>query len=205
MARARVDWFSVVEQIEAGDDAALLRLTGLVSSLLVRIGAYRGDAEHDDLIQEITLSLIQAVRRDAIRERSAFVGYAWSVARNRWLNLQKSRSRGGPREENRELEELSPGDLAPGSAPLARDPAELVDLERSVDALPPGEREAISAIYLEGHSYEEAARKLGLSLSSLKRRQWKGLRRLRALMQPPEAGRTDSRATGSTPGAGAGG
>ena len=29
-----------------------------------------------------------------IRERSAFVGYAWSVTRNRWLNLQKSRSRG---------------------------------------------------------------------------------------------------------------
>ena len=68
MPREAVDWFEIVSKLEAGDAAALLRLTGLISSILARIGAYRNGENLEDLIQEVTLALVQSVRRGAIAD-----------------------------------------------------------------------------------------------------------------------------------------
>jgi RNA polymerase sigma-70 factor (ECF subfamily) len=185
MAREPVDWFEVVAKLEAGDDAALLRLTDLVATLLARIGAYRSEEGMEDLIQEVSLALVQSVRRGAIAERDRFLAYAWSVARNRWINHLKARSRRRPGEPDIDPEELSAGDLAPGAGPETegRDPGMRIDLERALTALPDEERQVIEAVYLRGQSYAEAAQALGLALGTLKRRQSSGLRRLRERMQ----------------------
>lgn len=183
MPRDRADWFAIAAQIEAGDQAALLRLTGLVSSLLTRVGAYRADSSHQDLVQEITVALIEGVRRGAIREPSAFVGYAWTTTRNRWLNLLRSRERREARQSDRAPEELGADDPAPEAQRAELDPGTRLDLERAFERLPGPERAAIAAIYLEGKSYEEAAKELGIPLGTLKRRQWNGLKLLRQCMQ----------------------
>jgi RNA polymerase sigma-70 factor (ECF subfamily) len=181
--RDRADWFAIVEQIEAGDQTALLRLTGLVSSLLTRAGAYRSDPSQVDLVQEICIALVEAVRRKAIREPGAFVGYAWATVRNRWLKLLRSRERKDSRHSDRELADLGADDLEPAAARGGIDPSTRVDLERALGSLPPAERVAIEAIYLQGQSYEEAAQALDLPLGTLKRRQGSGLKRLRQAMQ----------------------
>jgi RNA polymerase sigma-70 factor (ECF subfamily) len=185
MGREPVDWFEVIAKVEAGDDASLLRLTGLVASVLARLGAYRSEDGLDDLIQEVTLALVQSVRRGAIAERERFVGYAWSVVRNRWINHLKARERRGARQDGVELGELSAADVAPGApgAEELRDPSTRIDLERALASLPPEERRVIEVLYLEGQSYAEGAATLGLPLGTLKRRQWNGLRLLRARMQ----------------------
>ena len=129
-----VDWFEIVAKLEAGDDAALLRLTDLVASVLVRIGAYRSEERLEDLIQEVTLALVQSVRRAAIAERDRFVAYAWSVVRNRWINHLKARSRREARDVDVDPEDLAAGDLAPGAPggeTEARDPGMRIDLERA--------------------------------------------------------------------------
>jgi RNA polymerase sigma-70 factor (ECF subfamily) len=181
--RDRADWFAIVEQIEAGDQAALLRLTALVASLLTRAGAYRSDPGQSDLVQEICIALVEAVRRQAIRERGAFVGYAWATVRNRWLKLLRTRERKDSRHSDRELADLGAEDLEPGAALGGIDPGTRVDLERALGALPAPERLAIEAIYLRGQSYEEAAAALELPLGTLKRRQNSGLKRLRQTLQ----------------------
>lgn len=183
MPRDRADWFAIVEQIETGDQVALLRLTALVSSLLTRAGAYRSDPGQSDLVQEICIALVEAVRRQAIRDRAAFVGYAWATVRNRWLKLLRSRERKDSRHSDRELAELGAEDVEPGAARGGIDPGTRVDLERALGSLPPAERVAIEAIYLRGQSYEEAAETLDLPMGTLKRRQVSGLRRLRLAMQ----------------------
>jgi RNA polymerase sigma-70 factor (ECF subfamily) len=185
MSREPVDWFEVVAKLEAGDDAALLRLTGLVASLLTRVGAYRGGENLEDVVQEVTLALVEAVRRGAIEQRERFVGYAWSVARNRWINHVKARQRRGGHLAGPDPAEVAASDLAPG-APGAleeREPGARIDLERALAALPLDERCVIDAIYLQGQSYAEAAAGLGVPLGTLKRRQWNGLRLLRQRMQ----------------------
>jgi RNA polymerase sigma-70 factor (ECF subfamily) len=185
MPREAVDWFEIVAKLEAGDDAALLRLTGLVSGILARIGACRGGENLEDLIQEVAMALVQSVRRGAIAERERFVGYAWSVARNRWINQLKAQRRRAPAEPAPDPGDLSAADLAPGApgASEERDPGTRIDLERALDSLPGEERRAIEAIYIQGQSYAEAAAELGVPLGTLKRRQWSGLRLLRERMQ----------------------
>src|SRR5262245_41806466 len=115
-----------------------MRLTGLVASLLTRMGAYRKDESHEDLVQETTMALIEAVRRGAIRDRSAFVGYAWTAVRNRWLNVVRARDRRGFRVDGSELHELAPADLEPGAPQAAEplDPGSRMDLERALGVLP---------------------------------------------------------------------
>jgi RNA polymerase sigma-70 factor (ECF subfamily) len=185
MPREAVDWFEIVAKLEAGDDAALLRLTGLISSILARIGAYRGGDALEDLIQEVAMALVQSVRRGAIAERERFVGYAWSVARNRWINQVKAQQRRSSPAPAPDPGEVSAADLAPGApgAPAERDPGTRIDLERALARLPSEERVVIEAIYIQGQSYAEAAAALGVPLGTLKRRQWSGLRLLRESMQ----------------------
>jgi RNA polymerase sigma-70 factor (ECF subfamily) len=64
----------------------------------------------------------------------------------------------------------------------SRDLGMLLDLQRALDDLPEMERQVVGAIYLQGHSYEEATERLGIPLGTLKRRQTEGLRVLRKKM-----------------------
>lgn len=181
MPRDAVDWFEVMAKVESGDRAALLRLTGLVATILARVGAYQDSSSREDLVQDVTLSLLTSVRRGAIREPERFVGYAWAIARNRWITSNKSRARrdalldGGVDPEKVAAPGADPGVPADRTA----DPGTRIDLERALETLPMPEREVIEAIYLRGLSYAETCEALGVPLGTVKRRQWNGLRTIR--------------------------
>ena len=49
--------------------------------------------------------------------------------------------------------------------------------------MPEREKNVIQAIYIQGHSYEEAAQQLGIPFGTLKRLQTQGLKLLRQKMQ----------------------
>jgi len=181
MRRDLVDWFEVIARIESGDRASLLRLTSLISSILTRLGAYRHADSHDDLMQDVALALIQSVRRDAISDPARFVGYAWTVAKNRLIDQAALRTRRGLQSEQVELEQLSAGDADPSRSVEKGfvDPGLRMDLQRGLQDLPADERLVVEEIYLKGNSYSEVSKQLGLPLGTVKRRQWNGLRRLR--------------------------
>ena len=63
------------------------------------------------------------------------------------------------------------------------DPDLLVDLERALASLPEKQRLVVDAVYLQGATYEDAARSLGMPLGTLKRMQTAGLRELRRVME----------------------
>jgi len=179
---SQADWPAIIERIEGGDRAALLRLTNLIASLLSRMGAYRDGDSHEDLVQDIVLRLLRSWRRGAIE--GSFVGYAWTVTRNRLIDVAKARQQSEERTSGAEPDEVLADTATPLHAPAASaEPDNRIDLRRAVESLSQDEREAVTAIYLEGWSYAEASERLGVPLGTLKRRQTAGLKALRKKMQ----------------------
>jgi len=176
------DWLAVVQGVRAGDPAALAKLSGLVTGLLYRQGAYRlGDA-WDDLCQEVLAALVRSVERGSLREPRAFVSFASTLTRNYLLDHLRSRRRvtavghldpANLRESSDLLEEL----------PLVGHcPDLLLDLERSLGALSPRGRRVIEEIYLRGRTYQEVADRFSIPLGTVKRLQTRGLRQLRKIL-----------------------
>lgn len=170
---------ALLEALERGDRRALAEVTQVITSYLVRHGGLELRDHWDDLVQEVIVALLKAARKGSIRDERAFVHYAGMAARNKLVDLYRRR---GP---------LSRADHAgdPEEALAQRDdrgtkrPLDLmVDLDRALDALPAVERRVVEAIYVQGHSYEEAARQVRVPLGTLKRYQSRGLKQLRRLM-----------------------
>jgi RNA polymerase sigma-70 factor (ECF subfamily) len=107
------------------------------------------------------------------------VGFTGSIVRNTLVDWIRKHGKGGAADgpsdrevADRQLESLE----ATTSRP---DPDVLMDLGKAVTALPEVQRRVVTALYLEGRSYEEASQDLGLPLGTLKRHQTQGLKALR--------------------------
>ena len=68
----------------------------------------------------------------------------------------------------------------PGSAPIG--PLQLRDLERALAQLGPEQRSVLLLVTLEGMSYEEVARSLGISIGTVIARLARARRKLRSLL-----------------------
>jgi RNA polymerase sigma-70 factor, ECF subfamily len=174
------DWSPVLDNFAQGDAQALDQVTRLIIGLLSRMRASDLRDLWDDIAQDVLLALLSSVRRGAIRDPQAFVGYCAAITRNalarRLAQLGHARARSS---------ELAIDDIA--DVPRRDQDLDLrLDVVAGLQGLPTTARAVLSAIYLEGHSYQEAAQKLGLPLGSLKRIQTRGLRLLRD--QLPAAG-----------------
>jgi len=166
-----------MERIRKGDPVALVRVTQLITGCLARTGAYEFRDAWDDVCQEVLIRLLRSVSEGAIRDPRAFVGYAGTVTRNTFVDwLRKNRPR------DTEDVEAGAGGTVAEQLECRNDPDLMVDLERAIPELPREQQEALREIYLEGRSYEEAARRLGIPMGTLKRRQTEGLRDLRRRM-----------------------
>lgn len=179
MPGAPENWPQVVRDVQAGDRAALVKLTRLISGFLMRYRAYDVRDQWDDLIQEVLVALLRNLQSQALREPRALVNYVGVITRNKLLDLlDRQRRPGAPdllgepeaaAERSEVLQRLQ-----------ARPPDVYVDLGRALQLLPEKLRAVVDAIYLQGFSYEEAASRLGVPLGTLKRLQNQGLRELRA-------------------------
>jgi RNA polymerase sigma-70 factor (ECF subfamily) len=179
MPAAPENWPQVLLDVQAGDRAALVKLSRLISGFLMRYRAYDVRDQWDDLIQEVLAALLRNLQSQALREPRALVNYVGVITRNKLLDLLDRRRRPGAPDLVGEPEAAAERSDELRERLGARPPDVYVDLGRALVQLPEKLRAVVDAIYLQGFSYEEAASRLGVPLGTLKRLQNQGLRELR--------------------------
>lgn len=183
MSAEKEDWLALLGRIREGDRVALARVTALVTGVLARLGAYDMRDAWDDVCQEVLVKLLRAQAEGAIRDPRAFVAFAGTVTRRALVDWVRRNAKGeNPDPLVDESGRENPAAAAAKELERAQDPDLRHDLERALEALPEAPRRVLAAVYLEGRSYEEAARVLDMPLGTLKRHQTQGLRDLRELM-----------------------
>ena len=142
---------------------------------LSRWGAFQFRDEWDDLVQEVVLAAATALREGKLRDRKAAFAYLKSTTRFKFVDRLKRKTR-TREDETLPWEDVITGDLEPeseGDPDLAR------TLRDALAALPEKQRDAVVAVHLQGHTYDEAAQATGIPLGSLKRHLRDGLAALR--------------------------
>lgn len=169
-----IDWLTVVQRVLDGDRAAYARLARLVSGHLSSWRAYDFRADWDDLIQEVLLATVEACRAGRIADSGALVAYVRQAARFKFIDrLRMLQRRGRPVAlDDSKLDPAASGDALawpPGERHDGRSVELRVAIREAVDRLDAREREAVTWVYLGGHTYEEAAEATGIPLGTLKR------------------------------------
>ena len=175
----REDWAAVLERLLDGDRLALLKLGRLVNGFLARWNAYDFRDEWDDVIQEVVLAAGLAMRRGTLRSREAVVGYLRTTARHKFVDRLELHLRCERHEIAWEAVLDGPLEPAQPDADSAR------SVREALARLPDKWRDALTAVYLAGMTYEEAARDTGIPLGSLKRYLRDGLAQLRSELSHP--------------------
>ena len=144
-----------------------------VYNLSYRMLRRHDDAEH--VTQEAFLKAFQTLNR--LRDKAAFGGYVGRITANLCVAWARKKQR-------------EPATSVPGEslADTLADPnhGDVSEIGRriheAIAQLPPTERLAIVAYYLEDRSYEEASQLLGIGLRALKTRLYRARKRLREVL-----------------------
>jgi RNA polymerase sigma-70 factor (ECF subfamily) len=173
----------LIDRIAAGDDAALAEVyelhAPLVFGLAVQVTRDRAVAE--DVTQDVFVALWKRPERFD-PERGSLRALLAAMARNRAIDVMRSRGASLRREENE-------GRLAAATGPLDGVEDSALRSERSaavaraLDALPVEQREAIDLAYFAGHTYREVATVLGIPEGTAKSRLRIGMQRLATLLE----------------------
>ena len=160
---------ALVARARRGDpsafDGIVRRHQTRIYNLAYRMLRNREDAE--DVTQEAFLRAFESLPR--LRDQAAVSAWISRIAANLCVNWLRSRARSEV--------PVDPADLQPDLPGGGLDPA--ADARQAVDSLPPRYRLAVVAFYLEGRSYDEAARNLGISVRALKTRLYRARNMLR--------------------------
>ncbi len=190
------DWLAVLAALQAGDRVALVKVTRVITGYLARFGAYDLRDSWDDLSQDVLIALIASVRNGALREPRAFISYTGTITRNKLADWLRRNRRDTPPVQPPGVDGADPD--PPQTAPA--DPDIRIDLQRALAELPDRQRQVMETVYLQGQTYEEASRRLGIPFGTLKRLLTDGLARLREqIAAAPRRRRSDSAATADLP------
>jgi len=163
----------LVARIQAGDVEAFESLyrqhSAKIYSLASRMAGSAEDGE--DLLQEIFL---QAYRKlGSFKGDATLATWLYRLAINHCLDFVRSRQG-----KNRKLTDaLDDGTIEPAVPPDA--PVTRIDLERAVQSLPAGCREAFVLHDVEGFDHKEVGRMLGIAEGTSKSQVFKARMRLR--------------------------
>ncbi len=186
---AAIDWLLVVRRVLDGDRAAYARLIRLVTGHLTSWRAYDFRADWDDMVQEVLLSTVEAYRAGRIADSGALVAYVRQAARFKFIDrIRVLQRRGRPVELNEQTDAAGQGgSLAwpPAGSGEGRGLELRVAIREAMARLDPREREAVTWVYLRGHTYEEAAEATGIPLGTLKRALRTALVRLKEVLGDP--------------------
>jgi RNA polymerase sigma-70 factor (ECF subfamily) len=164
------DW----ERLLEGDRVAFVRLSQLVTSFLVSWRAYDFRDEWDDVVDEVIMAAIEASHSGRLRKPAAIVGYLRTATRFKLVDRLRRRRRlvfePDPPEDSAELHWPPKEESYEGG----------FEVRDAIVKLPGKQQQALVAVYLEGRTYEEAARDTGIPLGSLKRYLRQGLATLHA-------------------------
>jgi RNA polymerase sigma-70 factor, ECF subfamily len=136
----------------------------------------------DDVAQETLLSIHAG--RHTYDPRRPFAPWFYAILSRRLIDvLRKERRIGGREIASDVLPE-------PASGPPAPDRRDAVDFERvkaALDALPPRQREIVSALKVHDESVKDVSGRLGMSESAVKVTAHRGYKALRRLLGGPDA------------------
>jgi RNA polymerase sigma-70 factor, ECF subfamily len=179
--------FLLIEQIRAGDKAALDRLLRRYLPLLTRWASgrlprgARDLSDTEDLVQETIISALRHIDHIEIRGEGALQAYLRRAVLNRIRDELRRHGRRGPAEtldENLSAREDSPLEVAIGNEALER-------YEAALSRLTPNDREAVIARIELGQTYAEIATALGKpSTEAARMAVNRALARLARLMTP---------------------
>jgi RNA polymerase sigma-70 factor (ECF subfamily) len=141
---------------------------------------HRDRAQADDLVQD---TIVQALANAHLwrpdQPDCNFRGWLFTIMRNRFLAGRARAKRG-----DTAIDAIAaPDECVPAVASRPEARLMLRDLERGLARLPDPQRQAIRLVGVEGRSYEEAARLMGLSVAALRCHLSRGRERLRELVE----------------------
>jgi RNA polymerase sigma-70 factor (ECF subfamily) len=184
-----VDDAEVIRRVRAGDGDAFGVLVDRYGTRVTRLvrGYVRNEHDAQDVVQDAFVKAFS--RLDRFDGRSAFFTWLYRIAANtamdhnkKWRRRPPSLPLEGPRGED--------GD-PPGAAPPAPGPSPVQGamggelrrrIDDALDALPDIYREIVVLREMEGLSYEDMARALGLSRGTVESRLFRARERLRAAL-----------------------
>ena len=173
-----------------GDAVAVLldRYARLVLSIALRI--VRDHAEAEDVTQEVFLDLCRtAARFDASRGSTKMwvvrTAYRRSLNRRRYLNVRNAHL---PDDGEELLKYQASTDYLIAPKLTAYESQRLV--RQILGGLGAGQRRVLELVFFDGLSMREVAEKTGASLESVRHRYYRGIDKLRQLMQEPRARQT---------------
>jgi RNA polymerase sigma-70 factor, ECF subfamily len=173
---------AVVARIADGDTEALRELYERYGQLVYGM-TYRLTNE-GQLAEEATQDTFLALWRRADSfdpERAKLTTWLFVIARNRAIELIRSRGR---RPEPKE--DVEPNDTEPDPADLLALAEDAERIAQALAELPESQLAVIRLAYFEGLSHAEIAERLGEPLGTVKSRTRLALNRLRALLELPE-------------------
>lgn len=175
MTNARADEADVVSRAQQGDLDAFETLvrqhTPAVYAHAVRFFGDRSVA--DDVVQEVFIKVYRGL--DSFDGRSKFTTWLYRITRNVCLDqVRAGRHRPVP------VDPLDVAVAAPGD--LSDQVALSTAVEHAMRALPPEDRDALSAIAVFGLSYEQAGVVLGVPSGTVKSRVFRARRALAATL-----------------------
>jgi len=173
---ASVDWNQVLRQLMEGDRLALARLSRLINGFLSRWNAYDFRDDWDDLIQEVVVAAVLAVRAGQLRDPAAVIGWLRTTARFKFVDRLRSQLR-CPESESLAAEDEPESIDVPSEA--SDQLALRGDMKRALGRLPAKTQAAVLGVYVHGKTYDEVAAESGIPLGSLKRYLRDGLAQLR--------------------------
>jgi len=183
LAAHELDWTIFMGRAQGGDRDAYRRLLESVTPYLRSLAArsFHARADIEDAVQDILLT-VHSIRHTYDRARP-FGPWLAAIARRRIVDCLRRHGRSRGRETALEAEHET--FAAPG-ANLQEEAAEGRVLRNAVERLPPGQRDAIRMLKLEGLSLKEAAAASGMSVAALKVATHRGLKKLRKLFGDPK-------------------
>ena len=138
----------------------------------------------DDLVQD---TLMRALAKEHLWQPGTDLrAWLFTIMHNQYVNTVRQGIRGGATVD---IEEVS------ATLPATTDPAasrQLRELERALSELPCGQRQVILLVGLEGMSYEETGKILGVPIGTIRSRLSRGRDALRKLLDMETASRSSA-------------
>jgi len=150
-------------------------LRGLIRSRLARAGLNLEEAE--DVVQEILIGLHS--KRHTWDDTRPFMPWLYTITRYKFIDTTRSLGREAARRANITMEEMAEMFEAPTEDPDRT----LLDIDRHLADLPPGQRQVVRALGVEGATVRATAEQLQTSEGSVRVLYHRALRRLMAKSQ----------------------
>jgi RNA polymerase sigma-70 factor, ECF subfamily len=169
---------NLVVRAQSGDGAAFAALYDVFAARVYRFFRFRVLAAEtaEDLTQRVFLKMIEQLPNYKARG-IPFAAWVFRVARNAWIDEGRAVRPSVP------LQSLaSSASAADGPDLLAASSIESEELQQTIAALPPDQREVIACRFFAGLSTRETAAQMGRSEGSVRVLQHRALAALRRLM-----------------------